>query len=104
LAVKASEGVEVNVLRDAQDSAKISHEIIDRMRSAGATVVWFRPPRWYDVQKLDRRMHRRLLIVDGEVGLMSGSESLKSGMEMPKIPSTSGKPTSALLGRLSGIW
>jgi cardiolipin synthase len=46
--------------------------LIERMRSAGATVVWFRPPHWYNVQKLNKRMHRRILVIDGKVGFMGG--------------------------------
>lgn len=72
LAAKAAEGVEVNVLLDAQGSAKMDRGLIDRMRAAGATVVWFRPPQWYNVHKLNKRMHRRILIVDGKVGFMGG--------------------------------
>jgi cardiolipin synthase len=72
LADRASEGVEVNVLLDAQGSAKMDRGLIERLRTAGATVVWFRPPHWYNVQKLNKRMHRRLLIIDGKVGFMGG--------------------------------
>lgn len=72
LIAKASEGIEVNVLLDAQGSAKMDRGLIERLRTAGATVVWFRPPHWYNVQKLNKRMHRRLLIVDGKVGFMGG--------------------------------
>ncbi|HZS20335.1 MAG TPA: phospholipase D-like domain-containing protein [Pseudonocardiaceae bacterium] len=72
LIAKASAGVEVNVVLDAQGSVKMDHGIIDRMRAAGATVVWFRPPHWYNVHKLNKRMHRRILIVDGKVGFMGG--------------------------------
>ena len=72
LADKASDGVEVNVLLDAHGSSRMDQRLIERMRSAGATVVWFRPPHWYNVQKINKRMHRRLLIVDGKMGFMGG--------------------------------
>ena len=72
LAARASEGIEVNVLLDAQGCAKMDRGLIGRLRTAGATVVWFRPPHWYNMQKLNKRMHRRLLIVDGKVGFMGG--------------------------------
>jgi cardiolipin synthase A/B len=72
LAVKASQGVEVNVLLDAQGCAKMDRGLIERMRAAGATVIWFRPPHWYNLQKVNKRMHRRLLIVDGKVGFAGG--------------------------------
>ena len=72
LATRASEGLEVNVLLDAQGSAKMDRGLAEDMRASGATVVWFRPPHWYNVQKVNKRMHRRLLIVDGKVGFMGG--------------------------------
>jgi cardiolipin synthase A/B len=72
LATKAAEGLEVNVLLDAQGCVLMDRGLIERMRSAGARVVWFRPPHWYNVQKLNKRMHRRLLIVDGKVGFVGG--------------------------------
>jgi cardiolipin synthase len=72
LATRASEGIEVNVLLDAQGCVKMDRGLIERMRSAGATVIWFRPPHWYNPQKLNKRMHRRLLIVDGKIGFMGG--------------------------------
>ena len=72
LATRASEGIEVNVLLDAQGCAKMDRGLIKQMQTAGATVIWFRPPHWYNLQKLNKRMHRRLLIVDGKVGFMGG--------------------------------
>jgi cardiolipin synthase A/B len=72
LATRASEGIEVNVLLDAQGCTKMDRGLIEHMRKAGATVIWFRPPHWYNPQKLNKRMHRRLLIVDGKVGFVGG--------------------------------
>lgn len=72
LAARASEGIEVNVLLDAEGCKKMDRGLMEQLRSAGATVVWFRPPRWHNVHKLNNRMHRRLLIVDGRLGFMGG--------------------------------
>lgn len=72
LAAKAAEGVEVNVLLDAQGCARMDRRLIEHMRRAGATVIWFRPPHWYNAHKLNKRMHRRLLVVDGTIGFMGG--------------------------------
>jgi cardiolipin synthase A/B len=72
LATRAAEGLEVNVLLDAHGSAKMDRGLINHLRSAGATVIWFRPPHWYTVDKLNKRMHRRLLIIDGRIGFMGG--------------------------------
>jgi cardiolipin synthase len=72
LATRASEGLEVNALLDAQGSAQMDRGLIEHLRASGATVIWFRPPHWYNVHKVNKRMHRRLLIIDGKVGFMGG--------------------------------
>lgn len=72
LATRASQGLEVNVLVDAQGSARMDRGLIEHLRASGATVIWFRPPHWYTLGKVNKRMHRRLLIVDGKIGFMGG--------------------------------
>ena len=72
LCAKARAGVEVNVVFDAYGSAKLDHETVDRLEEAGVTVAFFRPPSWYTLDKLNNRMHRRLLIVDGRIGFAGG--------------------------------
>jgi cardiolipin synthase len=42
------------------------------LQEVGARVEWFRPPRWYTLNKANNRLHRRLLIVDGSVGFTGG--------------------------------
>jgi len=72
LCARAEAGIEVNVVLDAYGSAKLDHGTVDRLEKAGANVAWFRPPAWYTVDKLNNRMHRRLLIVDGRLGFAGG--------------------------------
>ncbi len=73
LCERAEAGVEVNVVVDAYGSAKwAGHDTVKALEEAGATVVFFRPPAWYAVDKLNNRMHRRLLIVDGRIGFAGG--------------------------------
>lgn len=72
LAERARAGVEVNVVLDAWGSAKLDRATVGTLRDAGATVALFRPPHWYTLQKLNNRMHRRLLIVDGRIGFAGG--------------------------------
>jgi cardiolipin synthase A/B len=73
LCERAEAGVEVNVVVDAYGSAKLAgHETVERLERAGVTFVFFRPPAWYAVDKLNNRMHRRLLIVDGRIGFAGG--------------------------------
>jgi cardiolipin synthase len=72
LVAKARAGVEVNVVVDAWGSAKLDRGTVAELRDAGATFVYFRPPHWYTVHKLNNRMHRRLLVVDGRIGFAGG--------------------------------
>ncbi|HET7720267.1 MAG TPA: phospholipase D-like domain-containing protein [Acidimicrobiales bacterium] len=73
LCERAEAGVEVNVVVDAYGSAKLAgHATVTELEESGATVAFFRPPAWYAVDKLNNRMHRRLLIVDGQLGFAGG--------------------------------
>jgi cardiolipin synthase len=72
LAERAAAGVEVNVLLDAVGAAKMDHGLADQLAQAGATVAWFRPPKWYTLHKLNNRTHRKILVVDGNVGFTGG--------------------------------
>ncbi|MBW3547088.1 MAG: hypothetical protein KY452_02995 [Actinobacteria bacterium] len=72
LAVAARAGVEVNVLLDAWGSAKRNAELAADLERAGVALAWFRPPRWYQLDQFNNRMHRRVLVVDGTVGFTGG--------------------------------
>ncbi|MGH9277011.1 MAG: phospholipase D-like domain-containing protein [Acidimicrobiales bacterium] len=69
---RARAGVEVNIVLDGYGSAKLDRAHVQRLERAGAHVAFFLTPRWYNVHKLNNRMHRRLLVVDGEVGFAGG--------------------------------
>src|SRR6266540_4217269 len=76
------EGNRVTVLRngseifpamlDAIRAAEMEQELIDRLEESGATVAWFRPVRWWTLNKLNNRTHRKILVVDGRVGFTGG--------------------------------
>ena len=72
LAERARAGVEVNVLLDAVGAAKMDRALVEQLQTAGATVAWFRPVRWYTLHKLNNRTHRKILVVDGAVGFTGG--------------------------------
>ncbi len=69
---RAKAGVEVNVLLDAVGSAKMDRKLVRRMEESGVTFAYFRPPKPYAVRRLNNRTHRKLLIVDGAVGMVGG--------------------------------
>jgi cardiolipin synthase len=60
------------VLLDALGSAIMDREQIGQMEDAGVAVRKFRPVRPYTLRRLANRSHRRVLVVDGEVGMTGG--------------------------------
>ncbi len=69
---RARAGVDVNVVIDAYGSARFAGDHVERLEQAGVHVSFFRPPRWYTLNRVNNRMHRRLLIVDGTIGYAGG--------------------------------
>ncbi len=72
LADRARAGVKVHVLADWMGSSRMEPELIDAMRAAGVRFEYFHPLRWYDLDRINNRTHRKLLIVDGDVGFTGG--------------------------------
>ena len=72
LAERCRAGVKVNVVLDAVGSGPMSRELVDFMRRNGISVEWYHPIRWYTLSRVNHRTHRKLLIVDGEVGFCGG--------------------------------
>ena len=69
---RADAGVEVNVVLDGYGSAKLDGGRLDRLERSGVNIAIFRPPSWYQVRRLNNRMHRRILVVDGTLGFVGG--------------------------------
>jgi cardiolipin synthase len=69
----AARGVKVQLVLDAVGSASLSDEDLSRLRDAGCTVALFNAPSWYSIQELNYRTHRKVLVVDGEVGFTGGA-------------------------------
>lgn len=72
LCERARAGVEVNVILDALGAAKMDRELVEQMHEAGVSVALFRKPRGYSLRQVNKRTHRKLLIVDGDVGMIGG--------------------------------
>ncbi len=72
LTERAQAGVEVRVLLDWAGSLPMDTGLIDRMEDAGVQVVRFRPVRWYTLDRVNNRTHRKFLIVDGQVAFTGG--------------------------------
>jgi len=69
---RANAGVKVHVLLDWVGSAKMNPQLFDVMKQAGVEVERFQEPRLVNVNKLNNRTHRKLLVVDGRVAYTGG--------------------------------
>lgn len=70
-AERAAKGVRVRVLLDSMGARLMDRTLCERMSGAGALVEWFRPltrAPW----KAHHRTHRKVLVVDEEVGFTGG--------------------------------
>jgi cardiolipin synthase len=65
-------GVEGRVLLDAIGAAKMDEALIEEMRAGGCLVAHFHPPRWNELRRMNRRTHRKVLVVDGRIGFTGG--------------------------------
>ena len=73
LIAKAKEGVEVRVIYDAVGNWGVSRAFYERMRDEGIEVHAFMPVKFPAfTSKVNYRNHRKLCIVDGQVGYIGG--------------------------------
>jgi cardiolipin synthase len=73
LSERANHGVEVRLLFDGVGSAKhLSKSDVETLRRAGCRVEFFRPVRPWMLDVINRRSHRRILVVDGKEGFTGG--------------------------------
>ena len=74
LIAKAAEGVSVNLMYDAWGSFETPAALFDRLRQGGVQVVKFSPfdPTALPDLDLNRRDHRKLLVVDAAVAITGG--------------------------------
>jgi cardiolipin synthase len=68
----ARRGVRVNLVVDAVGGATMEKSHVDRLRAAGCTVQKFNSARWYSLEEVNYRTHRKILVVDGEIGFTGG--------------------------------
>lgn len=72
LSERARAGVKVHVLLDWAGSNKIDEAMIASMQEAGCEVERYHPLRWYNLDRVNYRTHRKLLVVDGRIGFTGG--------------------------------
>lgn len=71
LVEKARQGVEVRVITDGVGSSKLG-DIPKRLRQAGGQHYPFMPVRFNHLASTNYRNHRKILVIDGEVGFVGG--------------------------------
>ena len=67
----ARRGVKVTVLVDAIGGSPMEGDHETRLESAGAHVLTFNSP-WYMPESVNYRTHRKILVVDGDIGFTGG--------------------------------
>lgn len=72
LVERAHAGVKIHLVIDAVGSGKMDAVQLREMRDAGVEVERYRSLRWYNLDRINNRTHRKLLIVDGKVGFTGG--------------------------------
>jgi cardiolipin synthase len=72
LAGRARAGVRTHLLLDWLGAGKMDDAMLEMMETAGVEVVHYRPLRWYNLDRVNNRTHRKLLIVDGRIGFTGG--------------------------------
>jgi cardiolipin synthase A/B len=72
LVERANAGVQVHVLLDWIGTGKMDKDVLRQMERGGVTVVKYHPLRWYNLGRVNNRTHRKLLVIDGQVGFTGG--------------------------------
>jgi cardiolipin synthase A/B len=72
LSERSKAGVKVHILVDWVGSQKMDAKLLGQMRDAGVEIRKYHPLRWYTLDRLNNRTHRKLLVVDGRVGFTGG--------------------------------
>jgi len=72
LSERASSGVKVHVLLDWLGSVRLEAASREEMERAGVQVERFHEPEWWRPARMNNRTHRKLLVVDGEIGFTGG--------------------------------
>jgi cardiolipin synthase len=72
LSERARAGVQVYLTVDWLGSSKMDAAQVEEMKRAGVHIRQYRPLAWYNLDRVNNRTHRKLLVVDGRVGFTGG--------------------------------
>jgi len=69
----ARRGVHVNLVVDSVGASGMKAEDLKRLEAAGCHIGSFNSLKWYNLEEVNYRTHRKILVVDGEVGFTGGA-------------------------------
>lgn len=73
LCERARAGVQVRVLLDGIGSgAQLDNSYVKKMREAGCHFSYFHPTHSWRIDRINRRSHRRVMVIDGLIGFTGG--------------------------------
>ena len=72
LSRQARAGLHVHMLLDWLGSVKMERAQIDSMVDAGVQIERYHKPHWSHLGRLNNRTHRKLLVIDGQLGFTGG--------------------------------
>ncbi len=72
LAERARADVRVHLILDGVGAGRLDKDLLDSLIAAGAEVERYHPVTWKTISTINNRTHRKLLIVDGEIGFTGG--------------------------------
>jgi cardiolipin synthase len=68
----AARGVVVNIIVDFVGGSDMSDENVERLRAVGCRISNFNRTKWYDLEEVNYRTHRKILVVDGDLAFTGG--------------------------------
>ena len=71
-AAAARRGVQVRIVLDGYGASDLPGDDIKTMEQAGVKVVWFNRPKFWALDRVNYRTHRKVLVVDGRVAFTGG--------------------------------
>jgi cardiolipin synthase A/B len=66
-------GVTVNLVVDFLGASAMSDDHVEQLRAAGCQVSSYNSAKWYQLEEVNYRTHRKILVVDGTVGFIGGA-------------------------------
>ncbi len=83
---RAQAGVRVRMIVDAIGSRWLPRAHVERLRDGGVDFEYFRPPSNLRIWEQENRTHRKVLVVDNEIGFAGGVNTSKEWMGNARSP------------------